>query len=166
MGRTVSVSLLALVLALGLAVPAVAESETVKGTGDVKKLFANNAKKAVVAKVFGIGQPCEVAKQLYIEIRWGKKQAYQVQSGCYGGTTWGKGLYFLSDRSDPNTAKKVKCADFKLTFNSDKVFHKAFVPRKCMGKAPNRVKLKTEGVNYAGSATGGQAGPTSLLDRG
>jgi hypothetical protein len=129
-------------------------------------MYAQNGQHAVTIKIYGIGKPCEQAKQFTMEIRWRNSQAsYQVQAGCYGGTDWAENLYYLSDRHDPNSAKEVNCANFAATYNPQGKIHRAFIPRGCIGKANNRIRVWAEGVNYA-DAMPGEAGPTKLLNRG
>ena len=157
---------LAAVCCLVAASVAMGESQTVNGKGDIKKMTADNAQRAVKVKLSGLGKPCE-ARQMTITVFWGTKPAYQVQAGCYGGTTWASGLYYTADRRDGSLAtKKVRCPGFRLRYDSGAKVWRAFVPRGCLSKAPNRIRVKSDGVNYAGSAIPGEAGPTRLLRRG
>ena len=157
---------LSLLLVLTLAVPATAESQTVSGEGDIKKMFVKNGQDALTAKVYGIGTPCDGARWLNVTIKWGRTSAYKVQAACYPGETgWQENLYYYPDRDNPETARLVDCGKFSMTYNSDDVFHRVFIPRGCMGKAANGVKVLSDGLNTS-STTGGTAGPTRLLARG
>ena len=152
-----------------LASSAAGESQTVDGTGDIKEMVANNAQGAVKVKLFGLREPCD-AKQFTIDVFWRTKPRYQVQAACTAGTTWTRGLYYDGDRTDDQGAMaedRVQCPGFKLRYVTDgKPFWRAVLPRECLSKAPNRIRVKAEGVNYAGSAIPGQAGPTRRLSRG
>ena len=148
-----------------LASPAAAEQQTVRAQGDLKKMVADNGRSAVSVKLFGIKGPCE-AKHFQIDVFWGTK-TYQVQAQCTAGTTWTKGLYYDPDRTDGGLAeKRVRCGGFRLTYNSAKKQWRAVMPRECLSKAPNRVRVEAYGINYAGSANPDVAGPTRRLNRG
>ena len=151
-----------------LASSAAGESQTVQGKGDLKKMVANNAQGAVKVKLFGFGGPCS-AKQFTIDVFWGTKPTYQVQAACTAGTTWTRGLYYDADRTDDQGAlaeNRVECDGFRLKYNATDKFWRAVLPRDCLSKAPDRIRVKSEGVNYAGSAIPGEAGPTDRLRRG
>ena len=151
-----------------IASSATGESQTVRGKGDLKKMVATNAQGAVKVKLFGFRGPCE-AKQFTIDVFWGSKPRYQVQAACTAGTTWTRGLYYDADRTDDQGAlatKPVRCPGFRLRYVTSDKSWRAVLPRDCLSKAPNRVRVKSEGVNYAGSAIPGEAGPTRLLRRG
>ncbi len=151
-----------------LASSAAGESQTVKGKGDLKKMVANNAQSAVKVDLFGFRGPCD-AKQFTIDVFWGTKPRYQVQAACTAGTTWTRGLYYDADRTDDQGAlaeKRVQCPGFKLNYDSAKKHWRAVLPRECLPRAADRIRVKAEGVNYAGSPIPGEAGPTRRLDRG
>lgn len=158
--KSLQVVLAGMLLVGALAVPAAAEKDTVEGTGDITKLFANNTQKAVIAKVFGMKGPCS-ARMLNIEIWSGKKKGYKIQAGCYG-EDWIYILLYSPDRSDPQTFKPVKCKGLKLTYKGG--VYKAKAPHKCLPKAGKRVRVYAEG--FSGDPNGGQAGPTKPLKRG
>lgn len=152
-------------VALGSVLPsASAESTTVKGSGDIKKMFVKNGSGAVTTKVYGFLGPCE-AHYFKILIFWGQKAAYQADGGCYPGGQWITSLYYLADRNSGSGGKKVKCGKFRLTYNATEKSWRAFIPRRCMGRAPDRVRVKSDGDNY-GSTRGGEAGPTRALRQG
>jgi len=153
---------------LMLASSAMGESQTLSGKGDIKKMVANNAQGAVKVKLFGLKKPCE-AKQFSIDVFWKTKPRYQVQAACTAGTTWNGGLFYDDDRTDDfgaNATKPVKCRGFRLKYVTDGKYWQAVLPRECLSKAPDRVRVSSEGVNYAGSPIPGEAGPTRLLRRG
>ena len=71
------------------------------------------------------------------------------------------------DRRDGAYAtKRVSCGGFRLKYDAGETAWRATIPRSCIPKAPDRIRVESEGVNYAGSAIPGQAGPTRLLRRG
>lgn len=163
--RRIWLSLLAPMMLLSLVQSAGAESVTVQGNGDIDKMYVNNAQNAVTIKVYGLGAPCGGAQKINIRVQWGDTAAYQAEAGCYSAEWGGKELYYLPHRGDPESARKVDCSGFRLTYNSADGFYRAFVPRSCMPRADNRVKVSSSGNNY-GSMTGGSAGPTRSLRRG
>lgn len=155
----------ALCLAL-LASSAAGESQTVSGKGDLKKMTAANGLSSVKVKLVGLRGPCD-AKQFTIDVFWGTKPTYQVQAFCTAGTTWTRGLYYDGDRRDGGIAeRRVPCRGFRLKYDSARKTWRAVVPRACIPKAPDRIRVESEGVNYAGSAIPGEAGPTRRLRRG
>lgn len=155
----------ALCLSLLLVTSALGEKTTVSGTGDLKKMFVDNARSELVVKLYGFDKPCQ-ARSFNIDAFWGKKAAYQVEAACYGGTDWSSGLYYTSNRNGGLQGKRVKCKGFKLKFEARGKVWRAVIPRSCMPKAPDRIRVKSEGINYTGSAMPAQAGPTRLLRRG
>lgn len=162
--RTARFALAALLLAL-VAVPyALAESQTVQGQGDIKKISAKNGDRAITVKVHGLANPCE-AHFLNVEIFWGKKKAYRAEAGCYG-TEWITSLYYYSNRNAGAGGDPVGCEKFKMAYNADRGFYRVFLPRKCLGLAKDKIRVKAEGRNYAGSPMPGEAGPTRALARG
>ena len=162
--RTARFALAALLLAL-VAVPyALAESQTVQGAGDIQKMSAKNGERAVTVKVFGIAKPCD-AHFLNVEIFWGKKKAYRAEAGCYG-VDWMTNLYYYENRNAGQGGDEVRCGKFEMAYNKDRGFYRVFIPRKCLGFAPNKIRVRAEGRNYAGSPLPGEAGPTKALARG
>ena len=59
----------------------------------------------------------------------------------------------------------MKCEKFNVAYDKDKGTYKVVVPRKCMDEAPDKIKVRAEGDNYA-SPMPGEAGPTRALARG
>ena len=165
MRRARLMPLAAIACLLLLAASAFAASQTVRGQGDLKKMVADNGSKTLTVKLFGFKGPCQ-AKQFDITIMWATKPAYDVQAACTAGTTWNRALYYAADRSQGFGTKKVSCRGFKLTYASAGSVWTAVIPRTCISKAANRIRVKAEGINYSGSAMPGIAGPTRLLARG
>jgi len=159
-------SLLALTLAsvLCLAGSASAASQTVQGSGDIDKMVVNNAQTALKVNLFGFAPPCE-AHYMKVVLDWGTKAGYQIENGCYPGATWAKTLTYLPNRSKPESAKIVSCPKLRFSYSEATKSHRAHVPRSCIPKAGNRLRVRSSGDNY-GSMTGGEAGPTRSLRRG
>lgn len=156
----------AAVMVLGGGAIANAESQTVQGSGDVKKIVADNGQDAITTKVFGLGKPCGGAKQLSVNILTrGGEITYFAQAGCYGGTTWAASLLY-TPTGDIQDQTIVRCRNFEVSRNRDTGAYRVFMPRGCLDEAPNRIRVSVEGLNYAGSPMGGSAGPTKLLGRG
>jgi hypothetical protein len=151
-------------LALGPAAAALAESDTVQGSGDIKKLVASNRTHAVVAKVYGLAGPCE-ARDLEVFIASKQAGRYMAQAACNAGTTWAADLYYNRTGDVEQHPHPVSCDGFRMKHNDTGNFWRVVFPRTCITHAPDRVRLSAYGTNY-GSATGGTAGPTRLLDRG
>jgi hypothetical protein len=162
--RTVPRCVCALAFLLVLAPFAVAKSTTVEGTGDIERMSVNNGDRAVTVKLRGFAAPCE-AHYFKIVVFWGKKRAYQADAGCYPGGTWATSLYYLPNRDKGESGVPVGCKRFKIAYKEDRGIYRAFMPRKCLGKAPDRIRVRASGDNY-GSTTGGSAGPTKALARG
>ena len=141
-----------------------AASQTVQGTGDIDKLVVNNARSALKASLFGLGAPCD-AKYMKLTVDWGTKAGYEIDNGCYPGATWSDSLVYLADRSAPEGGKIVDCPKLRFTWDEDAEAHRAKVPRSCIPKAGNKLRVRAEGVNFT-SVTGGEAGPTKRLRRG
>lgn len=152
----------AVIVVTGIAAsPAQAAKTTVKGKGDIEKMFVDNARKALKVKLWGFGEPCST-RFFSIDVTWGKTPMYQVQAGCYG-TDWQAHLYYVGDPDSRETStKKVKCGGFKLSY-ADGVYT-ATMPRSCLKKAASTVRVKAEG--FYRSPIGGTAGPTKKLRRG
>jgi len=164
MRRTRSVLTLTLVSVLSLAGSASAASQTVQGSGDIDKMVVNNTTTALKVNLFGFGPPCE-AHYMKVVLDWGTKAGYQIENGCYPGATWAKTLSYLPDRAKPDGARIVRCPRLRFSYSEGDKSHRAHVPRTCIPKAGNRVRVRSTGNNY-GSMTGGKAGPTRLLRRG
>jgi hypothetical protein len=156
--------LVAAAMLLALVPFAIADSQTVQGTGAIKKMSVNNGDNKVVVKLKGMDPPCE-AHYFRAIIFWGKKKAYQADAGCYQGE-WIPSLYYQPNRNSGGQGDEaVKCGKFKVAYDKDKGTYKIVVPRKCMDEAPDKIKVRAEGDNYA-SPVPGEAGPTKALARG
>jgi hypothetical protein len=144
-----------------------AESQEVRGDrpGDIKRIVANNAQTALTVKVFGIGKPCDVARDLevYVTNKAGRI-IYLAQGVCTAGVEWHTTLYAIAG-GDLQNQERVRCPKFDFTYKALNTVFTVVMPRPCLDNAPDKVKVEAEGVNY-GSATGGHAGPTKLLQRG
>jgi hypothetical protein len=159
MRRTLLVVVSAVALVLGLAGPAAAESVTVAGApgGYITKMTVNNAQSALTTKVYGLGNKC-VARFLRVDIRYGQGQKYHVEAGC---TTTGKWFQYLFFKQS-----QVRCPKFGLTYAAATSAWKVFIPRSCLTRAPDRLRVYAEGANASGTAFPGVAGPTKVLRRG
>jgi hypothetical protein len=148
-----------MVLVLSLAVPAAAESVTVAGApgGYITKMTANNGQSALTTKVYGLGNKC-VARFLRVDIRYGQGQKYHVEAGCTTTRTWFQYLFFKQSQ--------VRCPKFAMTYTAATSAWRVFIPRSCLSRAPDRLKVYAEGANAAGNALPGIAGPTKSLRRG
>ncbi len=146
------------------AASAVAASQTVQGTGDIDKMVANNAQSALKVALFGLAAPCD-AKYMKITVDWGTKAGYAIDNGCYSGGTWAHSLVYLADRSAGEGGKIIECPKLRFGWDEDAEAHRAKVPRSCMPKAGNKLRVRAEGLNFT-SVTGGEAGPTKRLRRG
>jgi hypothetical protein len=159
-------------LALGLAGPALAESTTVQGKsvngypGNITKMVANNARTAIVAKVYGLDKPCD-ARQVEVSVKSHNGVQYRAMGSCYNlGETpkWNKGLYRVNDDGS-TSGDSLACDDFKLTYNADHGFYKAVMPRSCVSKLQDGVRVEASGIDFD-YATPGQTPWTKRLARG
>jgi hypothetical protein len=162
MRRALTVLLALTGLMLGLTGSASADSVTVKGTGNITKMYVNNDTGKITVKVYGLDKPC-MAKSLWVTVSSRETAKYRAEAGCYGGT-WAKGLYLYANGDTGSGGKKVTCAGFVFKYVTDGKFYKIVMPRTCVSKLPNKVKVTAEGVDYA-SAMPGYA-TTKLLPRG
>ena len=149
-----------LALLLGLAGPASAEAQTVAGSrGDLTELFVSNGSNAVVAKVQGSNIECGASMWVQIVMRDGDGTKYTAMGACYpGDPASGGGWHKSLERG--NTL--VKCG-FTLKYNTTGGFWRFEVPRTCLNKLANRIKVTAEVV---ATASPGAAGPTKWLSRG
>jgi hypothetical protein len=159
----------AVALLLGLAGPAAAESQTIPGTGvvpgtvgDLEKLFVSNGSTSVVAKAYGSDIECGVSRWVSIVMRDGDGTRYTAMGGCYPGDPASGGGWHKS-LSRGNTL--VNCSGFTLRYNSTGGYWRFEVPRSCLGRLANRIKVVTAELN-SGSPNPGLAGPTRWLSRG
>jgi len=141
-----------------------AASQTVQGTGDIEKMVAKNGDSALKVSLVGLGAPCD-AKYMKVTIDWGTKAGYAIDNGCYSGGTWAHSLVYLADRSNAEGGKLIECPKLRFSWDEDAEAHRAKVPRSCIPKAGDKLRVRAEGVNFT-SVTGGEAGPTKRLRRG
>ena len=99
-----------------------------------------------------------------VVVDWGTKAGYQIENGCFSGT-WAKALAYLPDRSVPESAEIVECPKLRFKYAAASKSHRARVPRSCIPKAGNRLRVRSTGHDF-GTLTGGEAGPTRRLKRG
>jgi hypothetical protein len=154
--RLLGMLMATLALLAGLAGPAGAESTTVTGTGDIQKMSVNNAQNAVVAKVYGPDIECGVSRWVQIVMRDKDGTRYTAKGGCYPGGVWIQSL----ERNGV-----VSCSGDKLTYNSTGGFWRFQVPRSCLSKLADRIKV-VDAELVSASPMGGMAGPTAWLSRG
>jgi hypothetical protein len=154
MRKIVAVLVAVAALLIGITGPAHAESTTVPGTGDIKKMFAKNGSGAVVVKIYGPGGKCDI-RWVAATLKDRDGSTYQATGGCYPGGVWAKSL--------TRGSKTVVCADYKLTYNATNDFWRFYVPRSCLGRLGNKIRVSGE---MTFGATPGLAGPTPWLARG
>jgi hypothetical protein len=163
--RRVSIFIVAVVslFAIGSGV-AIAQSQTVTGTGDITKMVASNGTSSVTVKVFGLKKPCGGAQYLHVHVTTGDGTLlYEAEGGCYS-AEWHTGLYYTPTGA-PEDLEAVDCAEFSFSRNRTTGAFNVVMPRSCLVNAPNRVRVDADGQNY-GTLTGGLAGPTKVLSRG
>jgi hypothetical protein len=154
--------LAAAALLLGLAAPANAESQTVKGTGDITKMSVSNGQNAVVAKVFTDGGKCSVTKEVWIDLRDGDGTKYKAWGGCIpGDPASGGGWHKALERG----GKGVACGGFTLAYDKAGGFWRFEVPRSCLAGLAKLVKVSAVHSSFV-TATVNEAGPTRWLSRG
>jgi hypothetical protein len=149
-----------LALLLGLAGPAGAESATVQGTGDLDKMSVNNGPGAVVAKVYGPNIECGLSRWVEIVMRDGDGTKYTAMGGCYPGDPTAEGGWHTSLSRG---SKLVTCDGYTLTYNSTG-FWRFEVPRSCLNRLANRIKVKSDLAS--GSPSPGETVFTRWLIRG
>ena len=84
MRRTLTGTLIAVVVSVGFAGTAHADRVTVAGSGDIQKLMANNGTDGVVVKIFGPGGKCDV-RFVAATLRGTDGVTYKASGGCYPG---------------------------------------------------------------------------------
>lgn len=154
MRRIVAVLVAVVALVLGLTGPAYADSTTVAGVSDIKKMYVNNGVGAVVVKIYGPGGKCAI-RYVAAKMRGRDGITYKATGGCYPGGMWIKGL--------EKGTKLVPCSDYKLSYNVTGKFWRFYVPRTCVPRLTNKIKVSGE---LTQSAIPGEAGPTTWLARG
>jgi len=154
MRRTFAVLVAVAALVLGLTGPANAESTSVAGSGDIAKMYVKNGSGAVVVKIYGPGGKCDI-RYVAAKLRGRDGVTYKATGGCYPGNTWIKGL--------SRGTKTVACSDFKLGYNATGDFWRFYIPRTCLSRLTNKIKVSGE-LTYG--PIPGEAGPTRWLARG
>ncbi len=158
-----SLTLAAVVAALAVPASAFAASQTVAGKGDIEKMKVTNGQDAVTVALFGLEKKCGGTRQANVTISWG--QSGYVYDGICPSGEWGEGLFYFADLGDRGTkvGKQTTCGKL-VTRVSDGAF-RLKVPRSCLRKADDQIRVKAVGQNF-GTLTGGTAGPTKRLARG
>jgi hypothetical protein len=149
--------LAALGLMVGLAGPVAAESQTVVGTSDIKKMAVSNGQSSVVAKVYGPGGKCSKVKEVAIHLTDKDGTDFTARGACHPGGVWGMSL-------DLPTSG-VSCPDDKLAYNATGKFWRFEVPRTCLDGLANGIRVDGWLVTWT-NAKPGLAGPTRRLTRG
>ena len=152
--RTTAVLVAIAAMALATTVPAFAASTTVTGVSDIKKMSVNNGASTLVIKIYGPGGKCAI-RYVGAEIKSKGGATYQANGGCYPGGTWAASL--------EKNHQAVKCADFKLAYKPKGGFWKFTIPRSCVSKMADKVKVTAE---LPQSAMPGTAALTKWLARG
>jgi len=164
--RATAVGGLAATLVIAAASFAIAESQTVKGTGAIEKMVAENGQRKVTAEVSKLPKPCDGTRwtrSLQVRIDWKGPDFYRAEGSCIG-EAWYRSLAYYED-ADDSEPRIVDCADFALTRNADTQTFRVVAPRKCLRKANDKVRLYAEAVTTTTAAVS-VAGPTRLLSRG
>ena len=148
----------AAVLATGVATPALAETETVQGSdnGPLRKMKVNNAEHKIITKLFAPGGKNKVRWLNVVIHRKSDNKAYTASAAWYG-ADWIKSLSW-----DDNAPRS--CDGFKVVYNDTDNYWRVVVPRACVGKLTNKVKVHAEIVTNT-SAIGGEA-TSHWLSRG
>jgi len=154
MRRVLSVVLAVVAISLSVTSSATADTGTVGGTGDISKLVASNKSDAVLVKVFGPGGKCDV-RYVAAKLKGTDGATFQASGGCYPGGQWVVGL--------SKGTKVVTCGGDKLAYNATGAFWRFYIPRTCLRRLTNKIKVSAE-LTY--SAMPGEAGPTRWIRRG
>ena len=144
---------------------AVAELQSLRGHGDITRMTADNGANAVTARVFGIGRPCTMGKDLSVFVETRRSRIlYQAQGVCSAGTQWSTTLYYTAT-GDVQDVTRVRCSNFEFVRSNATSSFRIVIPRRCLDNAPSSIRVEAQGSNW-GSVTGGTAGPTGVLARG
>jgi hypothetical protein len=142
------------VMTVGFTGTSFAASTTVSGTGDIQKMAVNNGPDAVVVKIFGPGGACDI-RYVAAALRGTDGVTYKASGGCYPGGQW------VVDLS--KGTKSVACSGDRLAYNTSGGFWRFSVPRGCLRKLTDKIKVSGE---LTFSAMPGAAGPSKWLRRG
>jgi hypothetical protein len=152
--RTVALAVAVVALLLCTTVPAHAASTTVKGVSDITKMSVDNASSTIVVKVYGPGGKCAI-RWVSAEIKSKNGATYKAMGACYPGAVWAAGL--------EKGTKTVTCGGFKLAYKPAGGFWKFTIPRSCVPKMADKIKVNAE---LPQSAMPGTAALTKWLARG
>jgi hypothetical protein len=157
------VAVMSLALVAGLVGPAHAAKVTVASNGspDLSKMVVINGQKAVVVKLYGTGGKHQV-RWSYVHLKGTDGVLYEARA-AWGQATWYTRLSRGSSMSESG-GTAVNCPGFKYTWNATGKFWRVFVPRSCLGKLTNKIKVYAEHV--AQSAMPGAAGWSRWVARG
>ena len=110
----------AIAMSVSLTGIAHADSATVTGSGDIKKMVAKNGADPVVVKIFGPGGKCDI-RYVAATLRGTDGIRYTASGGCYPGGQWILGL--------SKGTKAVSCSSDKLAYNATGKFWRFTIPR-------------------------------------
>ena len=153
MRRILALIAAVIVVSLSFSGAANADTGTVTGTGDISKMVASNKSDAVIVKVFGPGGRCDI-RFVAATLKGTNGATYQTSGGCYSGQ-WILGL--------SKGTKAVTCGGDRLAYNTTGGFWRFSVPRTCLGRLTDKIKVSAE---LTFSAMPGAAGPTGWIRRG
>jgi len=154
MKRFLTGVLVTIAMSVSLTGIAHADRVTVTGSGDIQKLVAKNGTDSVVVQIFGPGGECDI-RYVAATLRGTDGVKYKVSGGCYPGGQWILGL--------SKGTKEVRCSSDRLAYNATGGFWRFTVPRTCLGKLTNKIKVSGE---LTFGPMPGEAGPTSWVRRG
>jgi hypothetical protein len=117
-------------------------------------MTVNNGAQAVVVKIFGPGGECDV-RYVAATLRGKDGVSYKASGGCYPGGEW------IVDLS--KGTRSVACGGDRLAYNTSGGFWRISVPRDCLRKLTNTIKVSGE---LTFSAMPGEAGPSKWVRRG
>ena len=153
MRRILALTAAVIVVSLSFSGTANADTGTVTGTGDISKMVASNTSDAVIVKVFGPGSKCDI-RFVAATLKGTNGATYQASGGCYSGQ-WILGL--------TKGTKAVTCGGDRLAYNTTGGFWRFSVPRTCLGRLTDKIKVSAE---LTFSAMPGAAAPTGWIRRG
>ena len=157
MRRILALIAAVIVMSLSFSGAANADTGTVTGTGDISKLVASNKSDAVIIKVFGPGGKCDV-RFVAATLKGTNGATYQTSGGCYSGR-WILGL--------SKGTKLVTCGGDRLSYNTTGRFWRFSVPRTCLGRLTDKIKVSAELTfqRHAGSSRSDGMDSPGLISR-
>ena len=151
---------MAVALVVGLGLPAAAETDTVQGRydgGPIDKLWASNSGSTIVTKVYGDGGRNKVTTVTTTVARRSDGKEYRISAFWYF-DQWSKRVSWEADA--PQT-----CDGLVVRWNRDGHYWKFVIPRACVPKLTDTVKVKAEMASRISNVPG--ATPfTDWLSRG